>query len=114
MVLELVGAPQPAGNLKAIETLGRIIMIGVGAGAQTGLNLGLMTKRAQHQRLHDARPPARGEGADAAAAERQGLPCSRAATSGCRSPPRTRSRRAEKAYEHFTAGGKLGKIVLTP
>ena len=31
-VLELVGAPNLPGNLKALATLGRIVVIGVGAG----------------------------------------------------------------------------------
>jgi NADPH:quinone reductase len=48
VILELVGAPNLGDNLKAIETLGRIAVIGIGAGAKGELNLGLlMGKRAR-------------------------------------------------------------------
>src|SRR5215210_694849 len=46
VVLELVGAPNLAGNLKALGMAGRIVVIGVGAGAKAELNLvALMGKR---------------------------------------------------------------------
>ena len=89
-------------------------MIGIGAGAKAELNLGaLMGKRARiHGSTLRARPleekalTARGDGALGAAAAR------RRARSACRSPPPTRWRRPQQAYERFAAGGKLGKIVL--
>ena len=46
VVLELVGAPNLAGNLSALATGGRIVVIGVGAGPKAELNLlALMGKR---------------------------------------------------------------------
>src|ERR671933_20238 len=39
VVLELVGAPNLAGNVQALETGGRIVVIGVGAGARMELDL---------------------------------------------------------------------------
>src|SRR5256885_679379 len=46
VVLELVGAPNVPDNLGALETGGRIVVIGIGAGAKGELNLGaLMGKR---------------------------------------------------------------------
>ena len=48
VVVELVGAPNMAANFKAIEPLGRIIVVGNGAGVDFGLNLrALMAKRAR-------------------------------------------------------------------
>ena len=47
VVLELVGAPNMPGNLKALDTGGRIVVIGVGAGFKAEVNLlALMGKRA--------------------------------------------------------------------
>src|SRR5256714_13652890 len=59
VVLELVGAPNLAGNLDALATGGRIAVIGVGGGATGELNLlGLMGKRARiHGSTLRARPP---------------------------------------------------------
>ena len=46
VILELVGAPNMPGNLKALAVQGRICVIGVGAGAKVELNLvALMGKR---------------------------------------------------------------------
>src|SRR3954451_5895504 len=48
VVLELVGGPNMPGNLQALETGGRIAVIGVGAGPKAELNLlALMGKRAR-------------------------------------------------------------------
>src|SRR5918999_1272063 len=48
VVLELVGAPNLAANLDALETGGRIVVIGVGGGAKAELNLlAVMGKRAR-------------------------------------------------------------------
>ena len=114
VVLELVGAPNLAGDLKALATGGRIVVIGIGGGAKAELNLGaLMGKRATRARLDAAPAPAGGEGAHRARA--WSATCCRsssAARCACRSPPPSRSTRSREAYERFTAGGKLGKIVL--
>src|SRR4051794_22740140 len=42
VVLELVGAPNLAGNVRALATGGRIVVIGIGAGAKGELNLGAL------------------------------------------------------------------------
>ena len=48
VILELVGAPNWPGNLEALAMRGRIVVIGVGAGAKTELDLrALMFKRAR-------------------------------------------------------------------
>ena len=58
VVLELVGAPNLAGDLEALATLGRIVVVGTGAGAEAGLSLRmLMGKRAAvHGTVLRARP----------------------------------------------------------
>ena len=58
MILELVGALNLTDNLKALETGGRIAVIGIGAGANGEINLGLlMVKRGRiHGSTLRARP----------------------------------------------------------
>jgi NADPH:quinone reductase-like Zn-dependent oxidoreductase len=88
-------------------------VIGIGAGAKAELNLGmLMGKRA---RIHGSmlRPrPLEEKALTARAVERSVLPL---LASGVVSVPIAGTyplERAEDAYERFTAGGKLGKVVL--
>jgi NADPH2:quinone reductase len=115
VVLELVGAPNMPGNLKALATQGRIAVIGIGAGAKTELNLGLLLgKRATiHGSMLRSRP-LEDKAATARLVERSVLP---GFVSGDLSVPVCATYpldRVADAYEHFQAGGKLGKIVLTP
>src|SRR3954449_5988442 len=113
VVLELVGAPNMPGNLKALATGGRIAVIGVGAGPKTELNLvALMGKRARiHGSTLRARPLE--QKADAARrVERNVLPL---VESGAVHVPVADTfplDRVEDAYERFSAGGKLGKVVV--
>jgi len=114
VVLELVGASNLAGNLSALATGGRIAVIGVGGtGPKTEINLGaLMQKRA---RIHGSTLRARPLEQKAAAmrlVEKEVLPNFE---SGALSVPVAETfelDRAADAYERFSAGGKLGKIVL--
>ena len=113
VVLELVGAPNFAGNLKALATDGRIAVIGMGGGAKAELNLlALMGKRA---RIHGSTLRARPLEEKAIAmrlVEREVLPLFE---SGALEVPIAATfplDEAEQAYERFTAGGKVGKIVL--
>jgi len=113
VVLELVGAPNLPGNLKALAELGRICVIGVGAGAKVEVNLlALMGKRA---RIHGSLLRARSleDKADAARrVERSVLP---GFASGDLSVPVTAAFPLDAvadAYARFAAGAKLGKIVL--
>jgi putative PIG3 family NAD(P)H quinone oxidoreductase len=115
VILELVGAPNFPGNLEALATGGRIAIIGVGAGANVDLNLlALMQRRA---RIHGStlRPRSLEEKAVAArAVENHVLPL--LATGAVRVPIDETFPMADAnaAYDRFAAGGKLGKIVLTP
>ncbi len=115
VVLELVGAPNMPRNLAALATGGRIAVIGVGAGARTELDLrALMGKRASlHGSTLRARPLEE-KAATARLVERAVLP---GFVSGDLSVPVCASYPLDavaEAYERFQAGGKLGKIVLTP
>jgi putative PIG3 family NAD(P)H quinone oxidoreductase len=113
VVLELVGGPNMAGNLKALETGGRISVIGVGAGPKTELNLvALMGKRARIQGSTLRARPLEQKADAARRVERSVLPL---VESGAVRVPVADTfplDRVEDAYERFAAGGKLGKIVL--
>jgi NADPH:quinone reductase len=113
VVLELVGAPNMPGNLQALATRGRIVVIGVGAGFKSELNLlALMGKRA---RVHGSTMRARPLEEKAMASrlvEKQVLPLFE---SGALTVPVAATYpldQATEAYERFTSGGKVGKIVL--
>jgi NADPH2:quinone reductase len=114
VILELVGAPNLAENLRALATGGRITVIGVAAGAKGELNLlALMGKRARiHGSTLRARPLEE-KALNARRVEHEVLPLFE---SGALRVPIAETfplERAAAAYEHFAAGGKLGKIVLT-
>jgi len=116
VILELVGAPNMAENLNALDTGGRIVVIGVSAGVKSELNLlALMGKRA---RIHGSTLRARSLEEKALTARRlehEVLPLFGASPPALRVPIAETFplERAAAAYERFAAGGKLGKIVLT-
>jgi NADPH:quinone reductase len=114
VVLELVGASNLAGNLDSLATGGRITVIGVGGTGPTAeINLlKVMQKRA---RIHGSTLRARPLEQKAIAmrlVEKEVLPLF--ADAGLRVPVAETFplEEAERAYERFAAGGKLGKIVL--
>jgi len=113
VILELVGAPNLAENLQALDTGGRIVIIGVGAGARAELNLlALMGKRARvHGSTLRARPLEE-KAAVARAVERHVLPLFDTAALRVPVAATYPLQRVHEAYEAFAAGGKLGKIVL--
>jgi putative PIG3 family NAD(P)H quinone oxidoreductase len=113
VILELVGAVNLMDNLMALNTGGRITVIGTGAGATGEINLGLlMMKRA---RLHGSTLRARpleGKALTARAVERSVLPALADGTVKVPVAETFALDDAQAAYERFQAGGKLGKIVL--
>jgi putative PIG3 family NAD(P)H quinone oxidoreductase len=115
VVLELVGAPNLAGDLQALATGGRIVVIGIGGGAKAELNLGAMMGKRATVRASTLRPrPLEEKALTARAMERHALPLFE---SGALRVPVAATYPLEavaEAYERFTAGGKLGKIVLEP
>jgi len=113
VILELVGGPNLAGNLKALAMRGRLVVIGISAGAKAEIDLRmLMGKRGS---IHASTLRARSLEDKAQAArlvERHVLP---GFASGDLSIPVTAAfpfAEAAAAYDRFKAGGKLGKIVL--
>ena len=113
VVLELIGAPNMPGNLQALATGGRIVVIGVGGGFKAELNLlALMGKRgAVHASTLRARPLEE-KALAMRAVEREVLPHFEAGTIEVPIAATFGLDEAEAAYERFTEGGKLGKIVL--
>jgi NADPH2:quinone reductase len=113
LILELVGAPNMPGNLRALAECGRVCVIGVSAGAKVELNLGaLMGKRA---RIHGSVLRARSLEDKAAAARRVERAVLPGFASGDLSVPVTATFPLDAvadAYARFAAGAKLGKIVL--
>ncbi len=113
VILELVGAGNLKANLEGLAPMGRICVIGVGAGAKAELNLlALMGKRA---RIHGSTLRARSLEEKALASrllEREVLPLFERGALRVPVAEVFGLERAEEAYERFAAGGKLGKIVL--
>lgn len=114
VVLELVGAPNLAGNVAALATGGRIVVIGIGAGAKGQLNLAaLMAKRGRLMGSTLRARPLEQKAEAMRAVERHVLPLFE---NGALDVPVAETfplDRAADAYERFEAGGKLGKVVLT-
>jgi NADPH:quinone reductase-like Zn-dependent oxidoreductase len=114
VVLELIGAPNMAANLKGLATGGRIVVIGVGAGFKAELNLlAVMGKRATIGGSTLRARPLEQKATAMRRVETEVLPLFE---SGALTVPVADTfalADAEAAYERFTAGGKLGKIVLT-
>jgi NADPH2:quinone reductase len=113
VILELVGAVNLADNLGALETGGRIAIIGTGAGAKGEINLGLlMMKRA---RIHGSTLRARPlelKALATRAVERSVLPALAAGEISVPIAQTFRLDEVQDAYDRFAAGGKLGKIIL--
>jgi putative PIG3 family NAD(P)H quinone oxidoreductase len=116
VILELVGAANLAENLDSLALGGRIAVIGVGGTGPTAeINLlKLMQKRG---RIHGSTLRARPLEEKAICArliEREVLPRFEDGTFEVPVADTFALDDAEAAYERFTAGGKLGKIVLLP
>ena len=115
VILELVGAPNLGANLKAVATQGRIVVIGIGAGAKGEINLRDLMSRRVTLRASTLRPrPLEEKALTARAMEREVLPLFAA---GRLRVPLAESfplDEVAEAYDRFAAGGKLGKIVVVP
>ena len=113
VILELVGAVNLAANLGALAPLGRVSIIGVGAGATAEINLmALMAKRARIMGS-TLRTRSLEDKADAARRiERHVLPLVEAGRITVPIAETFPMSEAQAAYERFEAGGKFGRIVL--
>ncbi len=113
VILELVGTPNWPGNLEALALRGRIVVIGVGAGAKTELDLrALMMKRARIMASTMRARPLEEKAVATRLVEKAVLP---GFVSGDLSVPVAATfplEQVAEAYDRFKAGGKLGKIVL--
>jgi NADPH:quinone reductase-like Zn-dependent oxidoreductase len=113
VVLELVGAPNMATNLRSLATGGRISVIGVGAGARVEVDL--LRLMAARGRIHGSTLRARSledKAAAARAVERHVVPL---LAGGAVTVPLVATyplADAAAAYARFGEGRKLGKIVL--
>jgi putative PIG3 family NAD(P)H quinone oxidoreductase len=115
VVLELVGAPNLAADVGALATGGRIVVIGVGAGARAELDLrALMARRGRISASTLRARPLEEKALTARALERHVLPL--VARGALRVPVAATFPLddASAAYERFAAGAKLGKVVLLP
>jgi NADPH2:quinone reductase len=113
VILELVGAPNLGPNLQAIATQGRIVVIGIGAGAKGELNLrDLMTKRATLRASTLRARPLEEKALTARAMEEHVLPLFDAGALRVPIAETFPLDRAAEAYDRFAEGGKVGKIVL--
>lgn len=113
VILELVGGPNLAEDIEALATGGRISVIGVGAGAKAEVDLlALMGKRARILASTLRARPLEQKADAARRVETQVMPL--LADGRLRLPVSHTFPMAEAAaaYEQFSRGGKLGKIVL--
>lgn len=114
VVLELVGAPNLPGDLEALGTAGRIVVIGVGAGAKAEVNLlALMAKRGRIMASTLRTRPLEQKAAAARLVEAHVLPLLADGRLALPIDATVPMADAATAYDRFAAGGKLGKIVLT-
>jgi NADPH2:quinone reductase len=113
VVLELVGAASLPTVLPHLATAARVVVIGIGSGAKIELNLGqLMGTRARISGSTLRARSRREKGNVAAAVAAHTLPLlarGQLTVPVCATFPLAE---ATAAYERFSAGGKLGKVVL--
>jgi NADPH2:quinone reductase len=113
VVLELVGAPNLATDIASLATCGRIVVIGIGAGARAEIDLRtLMSRRATLSSSTLRSRPLEEKALVAREVEHHVLPLLASGRITVPIEHRYSFAHAEAAYEHFASGGKLGKIVL--
>jgi NADPH:quinone reductase len=115
VILELVGAPNLPTDVKSLAMCGRIVVIGISAGAKAELNLGALMGTRGRVMASTLRSRPLEQKADAARlVERSVLPLIESGAVEVPVHARYPLAEAEAAYDAFAAGGKLGKIVLEP
>ena len=113
VILELVGAPNLEENVNSLSTGGRIVVIGIGAGAKGELHLGVLMQKRGRIQASTLRPrPLEEKALTARAMEKSVLPLLAYGTVHVPVASTYSIEQVDKAYEHFQRGGKLGKIVL--
>jgi putative PIG3 family NAD(P)H quinone oxidoreductase len=113
VVLELVGAPNLPADLRALAPGGRIVVIGIGAGAKAEVNLGLLMGARATVRGSTLRSrPLEAKAATARAVEHHVLALFERGALRVPVAATFPLARAADAYERFRAGGKLGKVIV--
>ena len=113
VLLELVGAPDLQDNLGAMRRLGRVVVIGVGAGFKAEVNLlAVMGQRLRIGGSTLRARPLEEKAETARAMEREVLPLFERGALTVPVAERFPLDAVAEAYDRFAAGGKLGKIVL--
>jgi NADPH2:quinone reductase len=114
VILELVGAPNLDANLDGLAVGGRIVVIGIGAGAKGEVNLAkLMGKRGTLRASMLRARPLEEKALTARALEAHVLPLFERGVLRVPVAATFPLDEVAVAYDRFAAGGKLGKIVLT-
>jgi NADPH2:quinone reductase len=113
VILELVGAPHFPDNLRAVAVLGRIVIVGLGAGAEVSLVLRqLMARRASLRGTMLRARPLEEKAMALRAFEREVLPD----LANGRMRPVIDSvlpyERTTEAFERMAASGKRGKVLV--
>jgi NADPH:quinone reductase len=113
VILELVGAVNMAPNLAALNRLGRVVVIGVGAGARVEVDLfAVMSKRAVITGSTLRSRPLEDKALVTQRAEAHAVPLLADGAVRVLIEETYPLKDAAAAYERFAQGGKLGKIVL--
>ena len=113
VILELVGGPGLADSVACLATGGRLVVIGVGAGARVELDLhALMQRRARIMASTMRARPLADRALVISALERRVLPLVESGRLIVPIAANFPMPDAESAYERFAAGAKLGKVVL--
>jgi NADPH:quinone reductase len=116
VILELVGAGNLEANLKSLALWGRIVVIGIGGTGPVGeiSLLTVMQKRARLQGSALRDRPLEEKAVAARRVEKEVLPHFEEGRIEVPVAATFALDDVEQAYDRFTAGGKLGKIVLLP
>lgn len=113
VILELVGAPNWPGNIAALATWGRVMVIGVGAGPKVELSLvDLMQKRGTIRASTLRARPLEEKANAAQAMIRHVLPLVDAGRLTVPVEATFPMAEADAAFDRFSEGAKLGKLVL--
>jgi NADPH:quinone reductase len=113
VILELVGGPNLPADLEALATGGRVVVIGVPAGARAEVDLRRLMAARGRVLASTLRPrPLEEKAAAARRVEAQALPL--VAAGRLRVPVEATYplEAAQGAYDRYAAGRKLGKVVL--
>jgi NADPH:quinone reductase-like Zn-dependent oxidoreductase len=115
VILELVGGENLTTNLHRLATKGRIAVIGTGAGARADVEFHLLM--AKRGRIHGSTLRSRTPEEKEDVIRRLEGGTLRLLADGALTVPVEETfplERAQEAYDRFAAGGKFGKIVISP